>query len=166
MMSTTSAPEAIDVTTPASVFASRPRDWERLVFSSHYLTTLAIREELLDGNVEAALLGTTQLMESMSKIDRRAAKSHLVVLMMHIIKWRTQPHKRSKSWLTTIENARMEISDIQEDTPSITSGVLRDFWDKALQRALRLAEREMSEPPATHALTWQEVFEDEYDMNA
>jgi ribonucleotide monophosphatase NagD (HAD superfamily) len=142
------------------------RNWEELVFSSHYLTTLAIREELLDGNVEAALLGTTQLMEAMSRIDRRAVKSHLAVLMMHIIKWKTQPQKRSKSWLTTIENAREEIRDIQEDTPSITNVVIGEFWNKALERALQLAEREMNEKPAIQALTWEEVFDDEYRLDA
>ncbi len=44
------------------------QEWRELVFSSHYLTAAAIQTELLDGNVEAALLGTSELIESMSKI--------------------------------------------------------------------------------------------------
>jgi hypothetical protein len=141
------------------------QDWQELVFSSHYLTAVAVRRELLDGNVEAALLGTNELIEAMSKIDRRAAKSHLAVLMMHIIKWQTQPHKRSNSWLQTIENARDAIRDIQEDTPSITDGVIEVAWDEALRRALRNAEREMGEKPTKTSLTWQEVFEHDYTLS-
>lgn len=140
------------------------QEWQELVFSSHYLTAASIQQELLDGNVEAALLGTTELMEAMSKIDRRAVKSHLAVLMMHIIKWKTQPQKRSTSWLQTIDNARDEIRDIQEDTPSITDDVIREVWDKAFARAVRNAEREMGERSSVSSLTWQEVFEDEYEL--
>jgi Domain of unknown function DUF29 len=140
------------------------QEWQELVFSSHYLTTVAIKTELLDGNVEAALIGTTELMESMGKIDRRAVKSHLAVLMMHIIKWKTQPHKRSNSWLQTIDNARDEIRDIQEDTPGITDNVIREAWDVAWKRAVRNAEREMGEKSRVGNLTWQEVFEEEYTL--
>jgi hypothetical protein len=139
-------------------------DWHELVFSSHYLTAAAIHAELQDGNVEAAMLGTVELMESMSKIDRRAMKSHLVVLMMHIIKWHTQPHRRSNSWLQTIDNARDAIGDIQEDTPSITDSAIGATWEDALRRALRNAEREMSEKPTKITLTWQEVFDEEYTL--
>jgi isochorismate hydrolase len=138
------------------------QDWQELVFSSHYLTAAAIRSELQDGNVEAAMLGTTELMDAMSKIDRRAVKSHLAVLMMHIIKWKTQPHKRSNSWSQAIDNARDEIRDIQEDTPSITDTVIREARDSAFKRALRNAEREMGEQSHSASLTWQEVFDDEY----
>jgi Domain of unknown function DUF29 len=138
------------------------QEWQELVFSSHYLTTAAIKTELLDGNVEAALIGTTELMESMGKIDRRAVKSHLAVLMMHIIKWKTQSHKRSNSWLQTIDNARDEIRDIQEDTPSITDNVIGESWDVAWKRAVRNAEREMGEKSRVGNLTWREVFEEEY----
>jgi hypothetical protein len=36
------------------------QDWHELVFSSHYLTAAAIHAELLDGNMEAAMLGTVK----------------------------------------------------------------------------------------------------------
>jgi hypothetical protein len=141
-------------------------DWQRLVFSSHYLTAAAIHHELLDGNVEAALLGTTELMEAMSRTDRRAVKSHLVLLMTHIIKWRTQPHKRSRSWAMTIRNARREIREIQEDTPSITDETIRSYWSKAFAEAIADAEEEMEQKAVIQSLAWQEVFEDEYHLEA
>jgi Domain of unknown function DUF29 len=139
-------------------------NWQELVFSSHYLTTAAICEELQDGNVEAALLGTTELMESMAKIDRRAVKSHLAILMMHIIKWKTQEHNRSRSWTRTIRNARREIQDIREATPSITDDVIRAYWEKAFAEAREDAEDEMEQRTTIKNLTWQEVFEEEYTL--
>jgi hypothetical protein len=138
------------------------RNWHELVFSSHYLTASAIHAELQDGNVEAAMLGTAELMESMSKIDRRAVKSHLVILMMHIIKWKTQEHQRSRSWTRTIRNARREIREIQESTPSIPNEIIRGYWDKAFVEARADAEDEMEQRTNVEHLTWQEVFDEEY----
>ena len=140
------------------------QDWQELVFSSHYLTAAAIKTELQDGNVEAAMLGTTELMEAMSKIDRRAVKSHLVVLMMHIIKWKTQENQRSRSWTRTIRNARREIREIQESTPSITNELIRGYWDKAFVEACIDAEDEMEQKTTIDNLTWQEVFDAEYAL--
>ena len=36
--------------------------------------------------------------ESMGRSDRRELKSRLVVLAMHLLKWRHQPGARSRSW--------------------------------------------------------------------
>jgi homoserine kinase len=138
------------------------QDWHELVFSSHYLTAAAIHTELQDGNVEAAMLGTVELMEAMSKIDHRAVKSHLVILMMHIIKWKTQENQRSRSWTRTIRNARREIQAIQEHTPSITYHTIRGYWDKAFTEARADAQDEMEQKTFIESLTWQEVFDDEY----
>ncbi|TAE29974.1 MAG: DUF29 family protein [Candidatus Kapaibacterium sp.] len=138
--------------------------WQELIFSSHYLTTAAIHRELQDGNVEAALLGTTELMNAMASIDRRAVKSHLIILMMHIIKWKTQENARSRSWTRTIRNARHEISEIREATPSITDSTILAFWDKAFSVALVDAEDEMNCRTTITSLSWHEVFEEEYSL--
>jgi Domain of unknown function DUF29 len=137
--------------------------WQELASSSHYSTAVAVREALRLGNVEAALLGTTELIDSMSKIERRAMRSHLVVLMMHIIKWKTQREYRSRSWSVTIMNARNEIEDIQEETPSITRSVIEAAWDTAFNKAIRFAEAEMNAPSSLQSLSWQEVFDDDYE---
>jgi hypothetical protein len=114
--------------------------------------------------VEAALLGTTELMNAMAIIDRRAVKSHLIILMMHIIKWKTQENARSRSWTRTIRNARREISDIREATPSITDSTILAFWDKAFSVARVDAEDEMNCPTTITSLSWHEVFEEEYTL--
>jgi hypothetical protein len=82
--------------------------------------------------------------------------------MMHIIKWKAQEHQRSRSWTRTIRNARREIREIQESTPSITNEIIRGYWDKAFVEARADAEDEMEQRTNVEHLTWQEVFDDEY----
>ena len=86
-------------------------------------------------------------------------------LMQHIIKWRHQPEKRSRSWLATIRNARNEIAILREETPSLTRRVIEEMWESCLEAAINEAEgdMDMSLPPLM--LSWAEVFETEYTLN-
>jgi hypothetical protein len=86
--------------------------------------------------------------------------------MAHIIKWRLQPDKRSRSWRTTIRNARREIAEIQEDTPSLTRAVIEAMWDSCLEAAHEEAAAEMEQDPPHTDLSWAEVFETEYELEA
>ena len=83
--------------------------------------------------------------------------------MKHIIKWRTQAQKRSLNWIKSIHNARVEIRDIQEETPLITDETIAGLWDRAFDWAIAEAEEEMGGiQPNISSLTWKEVFDDEY----
>jgi Domain of unknown function DUF29 len=57
--------------------------------------------------------------EALGKSDRRAIKSRLEVLLMHLLKWQFQPAQRSRSWEATILEQRMRIVEILEDSPSL-----------------------------------------------
>ncbi len=148
--------------------APNARDWEQLALTSHYTTAAAIRDALREGNVDDATLGIEELIDALSRSEKRALKSYLVRLMQHIIKWKAQPEMRSPSWMWTIRNARLEIADIQEETPSLTDDVLaRDLWQRCLRLAHNEAAKDMGVAKlAPQVLTWQEVFEDEYDVEA
>ena len=137
-------------------------DWQELSATSHYQTALEIEQELEKGNVEEASNGLKELIEALGRSEKRALKSHLTRLMAHIIKWKTQPVKRSRSWLATIYNARDEIKDIQEETPSLTNDMIEEIWNKCLHAANREAEADMNQDSPVSELTWQEVFEDDY----
>lgn len=137
-------------------------DWQELSATSHYQTALEIEQELEKGNIEEASTGLKELIEALGRSEKRALKSHLTRLMAHIIKWKTQPDKRSRSWIATIYNARDEIKDIQEETPSLTDEMIEEIWDKCLQAAKREAEADMNLDASVSELTWKEVFEDEY----
>ena len=75
--------------------------------------------------------------ESLGKSDKRALRSYLKILLLHLLKIRYQPKKRSKSWDLSVQNARDEIHYILEDSPS-----LKNLAPKLLQEAYPLAKRD------------------------
>ncbi len=137
--------------------------WRDLAITSHYQTAVAIKKELMAGNTEAAKNGIEELIEALGRSEKRALKSQLLRLMMHIIKWKTQPEKRTPSWVYTIESARMEIEDLLEDEPSLKPELERLFG-QVFEKSKKLAESEMNRKSDVVQLTWQEVFEREYSL--
>ena len=57
--------------------------------------------------------------ESLGKSEKRAVKSNLVVLILHLLKWRYQPEKRSRSWKSSIREHRRRIEYLLSDSPSL-----------------------------------------------
>ena len=139
-------------------------NWQELSSTSHYKTAVAIKDEIQTGNIPEAISGIEELIEALSRSEKRALKSQLVRLMMHIIKWKTQPEKRTFSWIASIQDAREEIADIQEETPSLNDAVIRILWDKCFTIAKRDAQAEMNRKTQLQNLSWQEVFDDEYEL--
>lgn len=132
--------------------------WQSLASESHYQTAVHIRDVLQEGNVADAQQGLEELITALSRSEKRALKSQLVRLMLHIIKWQCQTERRSLSWVASINDARDEILDIKEETPSLTNAVIQDMWDKCWVIAKRDAEAEMNKKATTQALSWDEVF--------
>ena len=139
-------------------------NWQTLSTDSHYKTAVAIRSELEMGNVDEATKGIEELIEALSRSEKRALKSQLVRLMLHIIKWQSQPEKRSRSWLASIKDARDEIADIQEETPSLNNAVIESLWQKAFVIAKRDAEAEMGKKSDVQSVSWQDAFGYEYEL--
>jgi Domain of unknown function DUF29 len=137
-------------------------NWHQMAVESHYRTAVGVKEALEEGDLDGALRGIDELIDAMSRSDRRAVRSQLIRLLQHIIKWRGQPERRSTSWAATIAHARDEIFDTQAETPSITDDVLREMWDPCFQRAKRYAERETGRPMPIDTLSWHDVFETDY----
>ncbi|MBU2737617.1 DUF29 domain-containing protein [Acidithiobacillus concretivorus] len=77
-------------------------------------------------------------LESMGRSEKNALRSHLRVLLMHLIKWQWQPQKQSKSWATTIRNQRLELKYLLKDSPSLKRLIpemLPDAWNNAADEA-------------------------------
>jgi hypothetical protein len=106
-----------------------------------------------------AILGLEELIDALSHADQRALEHHLIRLMQHIIKWKVQPERRSRSWVAIIHNAREAIRELQEDTPSLTDDRIRHRWDACLSNAHREAEGELNRGIPGTELSWGEVFE-------
>lgn len=81
------------------------------------------------GNIAEELEGT-------GRTDRRELRSRLIVLLMHLLKYRFQPDGRSPSWRTTIRTQRDEIEALLTDSPSLRPIVL-ELLGIAYKRACR-----------------------------
>lgn len=137
-------------------------NWQELSTTSHYQTALAVKDKLKAGEVEEAVVGLDELIDAVARSERRALRSQLIRLMVHVIKWLTQPERRSGSWAVTIYQSRDEIAAIMEEVPSLTRTVLEEMWDGAFTAASRQARAEMGDDVATGNLSWHDVFESEY----
>jgi len=76
--------------------------------------------------------------EDIGKRDLRQLNTRMEVLLAHLLTWRFQPRKRSRSWRATIVAQRHEIDAILEDSPGLrrrlASGRRRNY-DRAVARA-------------------------------
>jgi hypothetical protein len=139
-------------------------NWQELATTSHYRTAVAVGDAIQRGETREAATGIEELIEALTRADKRALKSHLIRLMVHVIKWHTQPQKRSRSWRATINNARREIADIQEDTPSLNRSAIEAIWDDSFDAAVEEAEGEMNQESELKSVSWGQLFEDKYEI--
>ena len=139
-------------------------NWKELSSTSPYKTAVAVKQQIALNNVSEANIGIEELIQALSRSEKRALKSQLVRLMMHIVKWQSQPERRSLSWVASIKDARDEIADICDETPSLNENVIRELWDKAFLIASRDAQAEMGKKSNVASLSWQEVFDVDYEL--
>ena len=145
--------------------AAAAMDWELLAATSHFQTAVAIREKLQQQGYGEAMHGLQELIDALCRADKRALETHLIRVMQHVIQWKMQPERRSRSWMRTIRNGRKEIRKLQQDSPILTNQLIREqLWDDCLDSAIGEAEGDMDCDVPPLPLTWQEVFEDEYRL--
>lgn len=95
---------------------------------------------LKDGDL--AKLDRENLIEeinSMGNSDKRETFSRLKVLLMHLLKWKYQPEKRTSSWLNTIDEQREQLELILKNSPSLKpyfQEILSDCYQKAIRAAV------------------------------
>jgi hypothetical protein len=101
-------------------------------------------------NQQAALLRAGQLsdadianiaeeIESLGLSEKRELVNRLKVLLLHLLKWRFQPGRRSRSWEVSIANTRDELTDHLAGNSS-----LKGKAAEAVATAYRLARRSAS----------------------
>ena len=87
-------------------------------------------------------------LENMGARERRELVSRLAVLLAHLLKWRYQPERRSRSWQATIEVQRLDLADLLAENPSLKA-LLPELFAKAWRRAVILAVAETGLPKST-----------------
>ena len=92
--------------------------------------------------------------EGLAKRDRKAMRSQLQRLLVHLLKWQYLPNDLERTrgtWGTTITQARNEIADDMEDSPS-----LRSYPAAVLDRVYQRARREAREQSQLDLSTFPE----------
>lgn len=79
--------------------------------------------------------------EDLGKSQRRAIASQLTRILLHLLKWRYQPERRSDSWLDSITDARTQLELAIEESPSLKEYPLEKLED-SYQRARRQAAQQ------------------------
>ena len=103
--------------------------------------------------------------ESLGRSQRRALRSHMVILLHHLLKWRHQPDHRGASWGSSIINARAEIEYEFDDSPSLRR-LVSELIEKAFPIAVRLAAIETQLPssdfPASCPFSEDQVLDPDF----
>jgi predicted DNA-binding ribbon-helix-helix protein len=109
------------------------------------------------------LLDRDHLAEEIASLGREQFNkltSALRVVMVHMLKWIHQPSLRSRSWVLSIQEQRLEIADVLSDNPG-----LRPRIDEAIARAYRRTRIEAAketgldeaEFPATYPYSFDDI---------
>jgi uncharacterized protein DUF29 len=77
-------------------------------------------------------------LDGMARSDRREIRNRLIVLLIHLLKYSSQPRRRSSGWLATIGEQRSRIATVIDDSPSLKSfpgSILEHCYPDARARA-------------------------------
>ena len=102
--------------------------------------------------------------ETLGRSERKAIKSNLKVLLMHLLKYQYQPEKRSKSWLVTIKEHRQRLQDDLKDSRSLKP-YFQEIFTETYQQARELAALETDLPLEIFPLEFPFTPEQTLDYN-
>jgi uncharacterized protein (DUF58 family) len=79
--------------------------------------------------------------EGLGRSEARELESRLEVLLVHLLKWRYQPRKRSRSWQLTIQEQRQRVARVLDQNPGLKS-TLGESLTAAYKLACLVAARQ------------------------
>jgi Domain of unknown function DUF29 len=110
---------------------------------------------LKEGDLERLdIINLIEEIEDLGVAAKKAVKSNLVVVLLHLLKHQFQPRRRSRSWQASIVEHRQRLRDDLRTSPSLR-GHAHDVFDEAYadararsRAATGLPERKLPpEPP-------------------
>ena len=123
-------------------------------------------KQLKERNFEAVdLENLIEEIESMGRSEKRELKSRTVVLVMHLLKWKYQPNKRTRSWLSTIMEQRRELVFLLQDSPSLKPlfrQEINNYYSYAQKEAARETNLPLNTFPNQCPFIPEEILASEY----
>ena len=86
-------------------------------------------------------------LEGMVRSERRALRSRLEVVTLHLLKYQFQPARRSRSWLATLGEQRRKVCLMLEDSPSLRPA-LGDYLEAGYPSVVKRASAQTGLPPS------------------
>ena len=111
------------------------------------------------------LLNIAEEIESLGSSQWRELGSRYTVLVAHLLKWRHQPDKRSRSWGATIDTQRRELSTLLRFSPDLKpkrAEELRLAYPHARREAARQTRLPLTTFPETCPFTVNQVEDEEF----
>jgi hypothetical protein len=106
-----------------------------------YLWIQTTAKQLKKGKfAEVDLANLIEEIESMGKSEKRAIKSNLIVVLMHLLKYKYQPEKRYNSWKGSIREHRRRLREAFVDSPS-----LKLYFEELLPMCYQDARKQASD---------------------
>ncbi|WP_304177885.1 DUF29 domain-containing protein [Phenylobacterium aquaticum] len=99
--------------------------------------------------------------ESLGRQQQSELTSHMAVLLTHLLKWRMQPARRSRSWVLTILEQRAQAERLMRDNPSLKprlDEVLSDAYKLARLRAARETRLSLGNIPEASPFDWTDAM--------
>ncbi|MBD2293675.1 DUF29 domain-containing protein [Anabaena sphaerica FACHB-251] len=107
-----------------------------------YLWIETTAKQLKAGNfAEIDLENLIEEIESMGRSEKHALESNLVILLMHLLKYKYQPEKLTNSWKSTIREHRRRLTRSFKDSPSLKA-YFQEVFMECYQDARKLASDE------------------------
>lgn len=121
-----------------------------------------IRERKFD---ELDVENVAEEIESLGRSDRRAVRSQVRRLLVHLLKWQFQKSRRSQSWRRSINSAREELRVIVEESPSLKDVLETSLGGEYLtsrKRAIEETKLADDKFPAQCPYSLQQILDDDF----
>lgn len=141
---------------------NQPVAYEKDFYAWTFETAALLREKRFE---EIDVDSIAEEIEGMGKSNKRSLFNHFSVLIAHLLKWKFQTIRRSKSWTLTIKNQRFEILDLLQDSPSLRNEIQRQFghaYEKAVIIASEQTGIDENEFPKTCPFSLEECLDNHF----
>jgi hypothetical protein len=142
-------------------------NYENNLYEEDYYLWLEKTAQILkEGNLQRLdLPNLIEEIEDMGRSEKRAVKSNLIIVLMHLLKYNYQQEKRSNSWRFTIKEHRRRLREEFQTSPSLKRYCLETFGE-CYQDARDLAATETGLPidtfPPASPFTFEEALNPDY----
>lgn len=122
-------------------------------------------------NGKLAELDLANLIEEildMARRDKDALESNLIVLLMHLLKWKYQPENRSGSWRGSIREHRRRIQKAFRNSPSLRryfAEIFDESYAEARKQAADETELSLNIFPENCPFEIEQILDAEYLPN-